>query len=558
MQTSCKRILLVALYSERYPAIGESHGISTLAGYLTGKYSANPPDIQLLDMVRLGRQATNELIDIINSFDPEIVGLSLTYGTYDYCKEIICNLLFHTLANRMIIFGGPLATYLPTLLLEEIYNNAIVVVGEGEEAFTHIVQIGNNKEKLKAIPNIVFMSNGEFFYTKRQLSDLNNFSLPYRKYLTKDQGLVPQIYTESSRGCSWARCTFCLRGLLDLKGLRSEYRLFPLPYIVGDLIQIYQLGYKSITFADEDLLGSTSYTAQHIVKALEDFTYQTGAILSIDASLTVHSIYNSDRKIKDQNDRNKTLTKLHTLGLRKIFLGIESGSPSQLKRYAKGHTREECIEAINILRSIGFEIELGWIPFDPLCTLIEVKENADFLLKNNAADHVSFMFNEIRIQINSRYLNILKRHQILTGRKLWSDIVDPNTLSMAHSYENPDISDLVSTTRTWGKKLHPVQYPLKNVTRFGTSGAIKEISEESRIILQNLRFNLCQLLSIASTEIEESKSTTKTDSIFELIRTQFANQVVEMLNNKRQLITNQPLIQSIYENAIQMQSGSNK
>ena len=83
-------------------------------------------------------------------------------------------------------------------------------------------------------------------------------------------------------------------------------------------------------------------------------------------------------------------------------MGVESGSPSQLIRYGKGVTVEETEQAIRILREIGFNVEPGFIFFDPEATLDELKESIDFIKRTELAKTKSRLFGSLRVQAGSK------------------------------------------------------------------------------------------------------------------------------------------------------------
>ena len=93
-------------------------------------------------------------------------------------------------------------------------------------------------------------------------------------------------------------------------------------------------------------------------------------------------------------------------------MGIESGSQSQLKRYNKSHTIKESIEAINILRSLSITIEIGFIMFDPLCTLNEIEENINYIITNNLTAHISAITNELKIYHKASYKELLDKFEL--------------------------------------------------------------------------------------------------------------------------------------------------
>jgi radical SAM superfamily enzyme YgiQ (UPF0313 family) len=169
--------------------------------------------------------------------------------------------------------------------------------------------------------------------------------------------------------------------------------------------------------------------------------------LEYDVSMTINSVYSSRATDEQNQNRQHLLRKLKQAGLRKVFLGMESGSSSQLKRYAKGHTPTECAVAARTLSAQDIAIEIGFIMFDPLCTLAEIEENIQFLLENQLIGSVSSLFNEMRLQIGTRYLTALEKAELRLDARLFEREIDLNTLSHSYDYADPDVGTSVAMAR---------------------------------------------------------------------------------------------------------------
>jgi len=89
---------------------------------------------------------------------------------------------------------------------------------------------------------------------------------------------------------------------------------------------------------------------------------------------------------------------LKKAGLREVFVGIESGSKNQLQRFGKGVDVDSNIKAIEILCTHGFEIDLGYILFEPFQTLNDLKVNVDYLKRLDMYTYNARPFKKLRIQ----------------------------------------------------------------------------------------------------------------------------------------------------------------
>lgn len=495
------RILLLGLYSKKYPSICETHGLSVLAGCLEDRLKNKIERLDILDLYNINSDKKDSiLLDKISEFMPAIIGISVPYGSYSYLKEIfpkIKNLLKNN--DHIVVFGGAIPTYIPEIILREIDGSALVVQGEGEDAIIKIVENWIDNKSWDDIPNISYISDGSFKSNNKILVDISRLPPPFRKHLCnsiKDKG---QIFVETSRGCSWSKCSFCPRGLLDNRGLSNEYRYFSLNRIYYDLIQLKNIGIKDVTFSDEDFLGGYSDKSEKLINFLTKIIDENDLDLQFDVSMNIRSLFSLSWDGHQVARRKKEMIQLKNIGLRKVFLGLESGSISQLIRYNKGHSPDEALKAIQILKDIGVSIELGFIMFDPLCNLKEVEENINFLKNNGLAKYVSSLgsASELRIHMASKYLSMLQDKEHNLDHKLFDRDLDLNTLTYSPMYLNSDVYDIVRKVREWNSEIRPLYYPLKSLSRFGRSGSLGELIIPVKEIVEEMRSSYLDWLNAA-------------------------------------------------------------
>ena len=350
------RVVLLGLYSDSYPAIGESHGLSVVAGNLRLAMPASELTMKVLDMVTWGEENAARAVSVIEQINANILAIGLPYGTFSVLRREYAALgaAMHG-PKPLVVFGGPLATYMSERLISEVEPTAFVVEGEADEALPQLIRYWLAGKPAEGIPNLAYRTSisGIIKHAPRRLVNLSASARPYREHIAEIRSAGAQIFAESSRGCSWAACTFCLRGLTDVLGRGYEFRRKPAELVAADLLDLRARGVHDVTFADEDFLGSSLDEAERFIDDLE--VQQRGGFPKFDASLTVHSVFSRHDTPEDDGRRKNVLERLADLGLQKAFLGIESCSPSQLNRYAKGHTREEAVAATRRLQ------ECRWI-----------------------------------------------------------------------------------------------------------------------------------------------------------------------------------------------------
>jgi hypothetical protein len=264
-----------------------------------------------------------------------------------------------------------------------------------------------------------------------------------------------------------------------------------------DLRRLSALGVPAVTFADEDFLGGSLDDVETFAEGLAEIATRVD-IPPFDVSATIRSIHDAHDDPTSRRRKEENLQLLRDAGLRKIFLGIESGSPSQLRRYCKGHTVDECIAASKVVIGAGLRLELGFIMFDPLCTLAEIVENVRFLLDNDLAQYASGPTSELRLQVRSRYLPILERVEKELGRQLYDRNVEPNTLSFEYEYASDPVARLVATVREENNRSHDLIYRLKGLTRFGDGSLLGDSTAEVRGVLGDYRRANLEALALSA------------------------------------------------------------
>jgi radical SAM superfamily enzyme YgiQ (UPF0313 family) len=488
------RAALIGLYSEKYPAIGESHGLSVVAGGLRASFPASQLTMEVLDMVQHGQESCAEAVALVERLGANVLAVGLPYGTFSVLREYYSDMRRALAGERpLVVLGGPIATYLSDRLLEDICPDAVVILGEADQVFPALVARWLDGRPYSDLPNLHYFdqSIGTAVRTRRALASLRTSQAPYRGHIRSILANGGQVFAEASRGCSWAACTFCLRGLTDVAGRNYEYRRKEAAVVAADLRTLYDLGVSDVTFADEDFLGSSlPETAEFVADLASHVSYAP----RFDASATVHSVYSRRDSPAERSARESVLQTLAKLGLQKVFLGIESCSPGQLKRYAKGHTREEAVAAARTLQRFGIRVEIGVILFDPLCTLAEVADSLSFMRSNGLAQLASGISSELRLQVGSSYFTMLQRHEKQSGVKLWRDELEKDTLSYPYRFADDEAQSFFFAVKEWSRRLYPLYYPAKSLSRFGATGALGQAVYPLRHAIRKFRTDSCDAM----------------------------------------------------------------
>jgi radical SAM superfamily enzyme YgiQ (UPF0313 family) len=409
----------------------------------------------------------------ICSKGPSIVGFSIKWNTQKIAEKIIIELRKAIKPGQVIFVAGNIGSTFgyESLLKESSFNQSLAVIGEGEDALVSIVNIASEKqdkisnlENYRTIPNVA-MIQGQCL----QLDSLERVDLKkYPKIILEPEEIYDQEWKvhalETSRGCPWGCCTFCSIGCQfgktpDGKKGNTEWQAFPVELMMQNIRGLVKKGVRIIDFKDSEFFGPVRKTLENdpfdqTMNRVENFAksiinlkkmvekkepWQEFIINHISAR--VDTIYRDG-----ESERNKRRIEVYQLlkkaGLAGVYLGIESGSPAQLKRYAKGCTVKENEEALKIFRKLGFEVEAGFIFFDYLASLDELKENIDFIDKTKLFRTDSRLFGSLRVQKGSSYSGIAKKHGLLGNE-------NADSLSFECKYLHKDTEEIEQIFEKW-------------------------------------------------------------------------------------------------------------
>ena len=378
------------------------------------------------------------LIDMpIDDIDFDILCVSANFNDGGRFKSII-NYYKRKKVSFPVIIGGVLPTLAPEYVLS-LFPDAICIIGEGEVSLIQLVSLYFRKNgDLSNINNIAYCDNGKICYTKRAVYDLSQANyLPNRKYLRRiieKQGLVRM---ETSRGCVWNKCAFCI---LPHKYANAKLRSFPMGKVINEIIMLSSNNAKIIYFTDEEFLGENIKRIYQFIRLIKTYK-ENGQInpeLSFFASTSVRCI------LSLQKSDNDLLQKLKGIGSVGFFIGVESFSNSQLCRYRKGTTKEDNIKVINILEKVGLIADFGVILFDPLMTMDELRENVLFIKEHKIENTYSRLLKSMRIIPYTEYCKMYfsqvdaheKHHFNAITAEYEYHFIDPNVARIVVAVNN--------------------------------------------------------------------------------------------------------------------------
>ncbi|MFC1483289.1 B12-binding domain-containing radical SAM protein [Candidatus Margulisiibacteriota bacterium] len=459
----------------------------------------------------------------------DVVGISTKIGSLEKVHKIVSDVQTIPSGKQPIVVLGDLLATFATDQMLDLFPNAVMVRGEGEDALVGIVEsiiewkkgthlltdmlLENN------VTNIAFNNHNSRNYTNRKNINLENSPLVDRSFASSVAMHGGIIRAEASRGCSYGRCSFC--AIQYKYSTVAVWRPVPLDRIIEELRVLSHLGIKNPYYTDEDFFGNDPMRAYRLAEAII-VDKQRGNIdpeMSLYIDLRTNSILSPGHtNVLSGKD---ILSKLYEAGLREVFVGIESGTLTQLKRFRKPGIINTSIKALGILNDLGIHIDIGFIMFDPKITLTELLSNIQFIKDHNLNTHDARLTKSLRIEPGTPILNEYMKSGLISGK------LDVDNLTYPYTWIHSDAEAAFMIFSHWEQQHINYTYRLQALTR----GEI--ISEQERL---KLKKHLGEIRSIEidvlekivtsflnGTSVNESDFNKDTDKIITILNSQFIN-----------------------------------
>lgn len=268
-----------------------------------------------------------------------------------------------------IIVGNVGARGLLEQELKLLRSNIVVVLGQGEDAVFNLYLALSKDRKmneghLKKITNVRFYSRDEMklIETSNSPSKLAKETIPSELKLSEAIHRGDVITVRSSSGCHFS-CVFCtVRDINNKQRWISQHE----NVLREHLTLIVKNGKKqgTIRFVDDDLAGNIQ-NLQTISDAFNQVNREFNTRLRFGFATRASHILNEKDTPEQARERLDIWKNAVDAGLESLFLGLESGSSTQLKRLGKSTKAKYNFEAASIAKDFGINLEIGFIPIDP-------------------------------------------------------------------------------------------------------------------------------------------------------------------------------------------------
>jgi radical SAM superfamily enzyme YgiQ (UPF0313 family) len=228
-----------------------------------------------------------------------------------------------------------------------------IVGGEFEALLADVVtrlgrQEGNgNDPRASALGTV--LRNSSVALERLQFIPPDRSQLPplrqYAHLLMPEGGFKVSGYTEASRGCKHL-CRHCP----IVPVYNGIFRIVQKEIVLGDIRQQIDAGAEHITFGDPDFFNGPTHALAIVESLHREFPQIT---------------YDVTIKIEHLLQHAESLPRLRDTGCLFVTSAVESVDDSVLVRLAKGHTRADFLEVVELFRELGLILQPTFVPFTP-------------------------------------------------------------------------------------------------------------------------------------------------------------------------------------------------
>jgi radical SAM superfamily enzyme YgiQ (UPF0313 family) len=164
----------------------------------------------------------NRFVPLINSEQPELVGISITHMSEFVSGFTLAHLIKSVNPQIHITLGGALVTEVADRIarnpaLWDMFDS--LVIGPGEYAFSELIECLEKKADLSNVPNVIYKQKDNIKSSEKSSEfDINDACTPEYVNVRPQSGLP----LETASGCYWGKCIFCFYPRQGTAGLYPE------------------------------------------------------------------------------------------------------------------------------------------------------------------------------------------------------------------------------------------------------------------------------------------------------------------------------------------------
>ena len=410
------------------------------------------------------------LKDVLKHKTPKLIGFGCSHSVVSIsvyrqiaqeCRRIS--------PSAHITCGGYSPTFNARRFLQNWPELDSVVVGEGEQTAVDLMTALAHNQSPDNCLGLLTRTNQ--LIPRPSLANLDLLQFPERTaHGLPESALVP---ISTSRGCL-AHCTFCNVPKWTSKH-GGGWRGRSASNVVNEMEELHRK-HKARRFwivdsSYEDPLPE-GFTR---ISQIADEIIERGLPISYYVFFRAESIA--------QNDCQALLLHLIHSGLRRVFIGVESGNPGDLRKYGKKANLDDMRQALERLRACGLATRIGFIMFHPRNTFDDLRANLAFLMEIDQLGSAADLMTRLELYTGAAEVAQLRNEGLLVG--------DPWNDPYAYRFGDPRIEKLAQAlTRTRSENRPERRWESIHTARLVAQGSLLTDEVREHPVLFRLAQNL--------------------------------------------------------------------
>ncbi|UCF64699.1 MAG: B12-binding domain-containing radical SAM protein [bacterium] len=357
-------ILLINPGKIRHDYITEHLGIASLKSFVNSRrFKAETLDMEIESL------SVSEAIAFTLSCTPKTVGISLLDDSKNRGLRLISGLR-NAGYKGYILVGGYFATFSALELLRDYPEIDFVVRGEGELTLTELLQrlIRQKGLSIAEIRGISYRDQIRIVQNPDRplIADLDILPPVDRKYskTVLNHGSALRVF--GTRGC-WGQCTFC--DIVALYGQSSgkAWRSRSIVKLVDELEQLVKdFDTRYFVFNDDQFLLRGTKGRDRVIEFVAELKRR-------------HLRIEFELMCRADTVQRDIMKELQSVGLKRIFIGLESFDPKQLERFKKRVSVRQNLKALITLYQLKIDVVASVILADAFTTFGDIVKQFMFL-----------------------------------------------------------------------------------------------------------------------------------------------------------------------------------
>lgn len=348
-------------------------------GYLASSLEAAGHEAVLVDAVAEQLDVV-EAAEAVASHRPDIVGISSFTTLAPNSAYAVARAIKSRLPDTPMVMGGPHTTSFPQTILDDCPEVDLLIPGDAETVLCEVVDRMARGVSCQGVRGIVYRDQAGATVATPPAPVVRDLDLlPHPDRRIYKQGLYeplpslsprrPATSVITSRGCPWGRCKFCYQG----GEYAAPYRRRSPENVIDELRALVRhWGIRNVVFWDDNFCVLPKWIDRFCDLLDREHLDLVWSVLA-----------------RVDTVRPEMLRRMARSGCYSIQYGIESGCQRILDMINKGHTLQQCRDAVRWAKQAGMDTRGFFVLGFPSETPEDSEETIRFACELNI-DYVVF------------------------------------------------------------------------------------------------------------------------------------------------------------------------